>query len=120
MVKPKIKLFLSFFFRTFVGMKSKKLPFTEAFLLKQYKKDINDMLDACDWISYIEDHHMICTVADICRKKGMKIDTEALGKKYDKYMESLKLTNEQYRAEYADWETGVPKLMKIFYKILSE
>jgi hypothetical protein len=37
---------------------------------------------------------------------------------YEKKIESLNLTTEQYREEYADWNTGVPKLIGIIYDII--
>ena len=96
----------------------KKLPFTKKVLLNQYKRDINKILDDCDWIDHIEDWRMINTIVGVCEKKGLKIDGEVLGKEYKKKVKSLKLTDQEWRDQYADWNTGLPKIFDMVYEIL--
>lgn len=95
-----------------------KLPITKKALLTQYKKDINEMLDECDWIDYIEDWRMLNTIVWIFEKKGLKIDGKILSKEYKKKVKSLKLTTEQWREQYADWNTGLPKIFDMIYEII--
>lgn len=96
----------------------KKLPFTLDELVIQYKKDINEMLDICDWKSHIDDYDVISTISTICRENGLTIEEGFLMKKYKTKIKSLKLSDEEYRKEYADWNTGVPKLIGFIYEIL--
>jgi len=95
-----------------------KLPLTKAFLLKQYKKDVNQMLDDCDWISFIDDWRMCGIISDICAKKGVEIDSNKLLKLYKAKVKSLKVTDEQWREQYASWDTGLPKIIDMIYEIL--
>lgn len=46
-----------------------KLPISKEELLNQYKKEINDLLDECDWIDHIDDWRMIGIVVEIFLKK---------------------------------------------------
>jgi hypothetical protein len=96
----------------------KKLPFTKDELVEQYKIDIDEMLDICDWKSHIDDSDVISSISTVCRNNGLIIDYEYLLKEYKSKITSLNLTTEQYRKEYADWNTGVPKLIGIIYEIL--
>lgn len=97
-----------------------KLTFSQEQLLEQYKENINEMLDICDWKSHIDDYDVITAVTSVCRKNGLIIDSKYLMKRYEEKIASLKLTDEEYRKEYADWNTGVPKLIGFIYEILSE
>jgi hypothetical protein len=96
----------------------KKLPFTKDELVEQYKKDIDEMLDICDWKSHIDDYDVINAISTVCRNNGLIIDSEYLSKEYKAKIKSLNLTTEEYRKEYADWNTGVPKLIGFIYEIL--
>ena len=96
----------------------KKLPFTYKFLLKTYKKEINDLLDECDWITHIDNITICGTVASIANKKGLKVDEKELRKSYEIKVKSLKLTTAQWQAEYGNWDTGVPKIIAMIYEIL--
>lgn len=95
-----------------------KLPITKKALLTQYKKDINKMLDECDWIDYIEDCLMIGTIVEVCEKKGLKVNEKMLAKEYEKKIKSLNLTDQEWRDQYADWNTGLPKIFDMIYEIL--
>jgi len=96
----------------------KKLPFTQEELLNQYKKDIDEMLDICDWKSHIDDYDVISTISAICRENNLIVGEGYLMKKYKAKIKSLNLTDEEYRKEYADWNTGIPKLIGFIYEIL--
>lgn len=98
----------------------KKLPFTKDQLVEQYKTDINEMLDICDWKSHIDDSDVISSISTVCRNNGLIIDSDYLSKEYKSKIASLNLTDEQYRKEFADWNTVVPKLIGIIYEILSK
>lgn len=97
-----------------------KLPFTQDFLLKTYKKEINDMLDICDWKSTIDDYDICSTISAICGENGVKISSENLLKLYEDKVSSLNLTTEQWRTEYGSWDAGVPKIIAIIYEILEK
>lgn len=96
----------------------KKLPFTKKYLLKKYKKNINQLLDDCDWIDYIENWRMCGVISVICRNKGLIIDDEKLLKLYENKVKSLNVSNDEWREQYANWETGVPKIITLIYEIL--
>jgi len=98
----------------------RKLPFTKDELVEQYKKDIDEMLDICDWKSHIDDYDVINAISNVCSNNGLNIDSKYLSKEYKEKIASLNLTDEQYRKEFADWNTGVSKLIGIIYEILSK
>lgn len=98
----------------------KTLPFTSDELLNQYKIDLNQLLDDCDWISTVEDWRLCSLVADVCTKKGVKVNSDKLLKLYNKKVKSLKLTTKQWHEQYGDWETGVPKIIGILYEIIKD
>jgi hypothetical protein len=95
-----------------------KLPITKKVLLSQYKRDINKMLDECDWIDHIEDWRMIGTIGDIITKKGLVFEEGELLKLYNKKVKSLKLTDQEWRDQYANWDTGLPKIIDMVYEII--
>jgi hypothetical protein len=78
------------------------------------------MLDICDWKSHIDDYDVINAISNVCSNNGLIIDSKYLSKEYKEKIASLNLTDEQYRKEFADWNTGVPKLIGIIYEILSK
>lgn len=96
----------------------KKLPFTKDYLLKQYKKDVNTLLDDCDWIDYIENWRMCDIISGVGTKKGFEINSKQLLKLYNIKVKSLKLTSDQWREQYSDWNTGLPKIINMVYEIL--
>ncbi len=95
-----------------------KLPFSQEYLLETYKKDLNEMLDVCDWKSHVEDYDICDIVANICRKNKVKISSSVLLDLYEAKIKSLNLKDGQWQAEYGSWETGVPKIIAMIYEIL--
>lgn len=96
----------------------KKLPISKRVLLNKYKKEIDQLLDDCDWIDHIEDWRMIGTVAGIIAKKGLVFEEGELLKLYTKKVKSLKLTDQEWRDQYTNWNTGLPKIMDMIYEII--
>ena len=97
-----------------------KLSITKEEILEQYKIDLDKLLDDCDWIDHVEDWRLCDLVRDVCVKKGLIVDSKYLLKRYEDKVKSLNLTDEQWRKEYANWETGLPKIFDIIYSILEE
>ncbi len=98
----------------------KKLPFSKDELLEQYKQDLSELLDDCDWIDFVDDSRICWLVAGVCEKKGVVVDRKLLLKQYKNKVKSLKLTIEEWREQYATWETGVPKIMGLMYEIIEK
>ena len=73
----------------------RKLPFTKDELVEQYKKDIDEMLDICDWKSHIDDYDVINAISNVCSNNGLIIDSKYLSKEYKEKIASLNLTDEQ-------------------------
>jgi hypothetical protein len=97
-----------------------KLPFTQEELLETYKKEINEMLDVCDWKSTIDNWDICSTAASIAEANGVSINPIKLLDLYEQKVSSLNLTDEQWRTEYGSWETGVPKIIAIIYEIIEK
>lgn len=95
-----------------------KLLITKEELFVQYKIDVNQLLDECDWIDFIEDWRMCGLISDILNKKGIIVNADNLLKHYDAKVKSLNLTTQEWRDQYADWNVGLPKIFDIIYEIL--
>ena len=95
-----------------------KLPLTKEELLAQYKLDVDQLLDDCDWISYIDDWRMCGIVASILNRAGVPVSTNDLLKLYEEKVKSLNITDQEWRDQYADWNTGLPKIFDMIYEIL--
>lgn len=95
-----------------------KLTFTQEELLAEYKKDLNDLLDECDWIDTVDDWRLCSLVSSICNKNGLEVDGNKLLKLYNKKVKLLKLTHQEWCEQYASWGTGMPKIIGLLYEII--
>lgn len=95
-----------------------KLPFSEKYLLKTYKNGVNELLEVCDWKTYVEDQDICVIIAHTCNEHKVKITAPELLSLYRAKIKSLNLTTEQWRDKYGSWETGMPKIVSMIYKIL--
>jgi len=98
----------------------RKLPFTKEFLVNQYRKDLSDLLDECDWIDTVDPWIICDLVSKICSQNGVDIDPYTLSDLYTEEVNSFALTTEQWREQYANWDTGVTKIIELIYEIIEK
>jgi len=94
-----------------------KLNITKKQLLKKYNKAIGELVDECDWISYISSELACSTIVFILleNKVNCFIHSDELHQLYIEHIASLKLKEGEWQEKY-----GVPEIIDIIYSILEK
>ena len=91
-----------------------KIKITPTKLIYLYENELNLILEECDWISVI-DGEMVCSILSMALKKeDIIIDSKLLYEKYSNVVESLNLTDEEWRQQY-----DVKKIINLLYSIIN-
>lgn len=92
-----------------------KLSITPEELTKLYNKELNDLLDYCDWISVVNGETVCDLVSKALKTKGITVDSNALYLEYTKEVKSIGLTDIEWRKQY-----DIPKIIAMIHKIVEE
>jgi len=86
---------------------------TKSELEALYEEELNDILEQCDWVSYITPEHICIIISNLMNKKGFNVPyTELKGL----YMAEVKKIN--VGAERWNREFGVKEIIDIMHDIL--
>lgn len=93
------------------------LPITRKQLLKEYLKQIDIIADAIDWKTTFSGQEVCSIIYDIMIKAGLQTNLTGpkLHKFYNKQVNSLNLTDAEWRENY-----DIPNIVNIVYDILEE
>jgi hypothetical protein len=94
-----------------------KVNFTEKQLLDEYNKNLDEMLDFCDWVTHVDGNEVISLVCKSTDKLGLKISYRDLYALYANKVATLSLTDEEWRTQYAN---NIPKIISLIYTIIEK
>lgn len=92
-----------------------KLNITKEELLEKYNKTIGELVDECDWITYISSFMVCSTIVFILleNKVNCFIHSDKLNQLYLEYIDSLNLSDGEWQEKYS-----VSEIIDIIYEIL--
>lgn len=94
-----------------------KLNITKEELLNKYNEAINELVDECDWITYISSELACSTIVFILLKNKVNclIHSDELHQLYIEHIASLNLKEGEWQEKY-----GIPEIIDIIYEILEK
>ncbi len=94
-----------------------KLNITKEELLNKYNEAINELVDECDWITYISSELACSTIVFILLKNKVNclIHSDELHQLYIEHIASLNLKEGEWQEKY-----GIPEIIDIIYGILEK
>jgi hypothetical protein len=95
-----------------------KFAFTKEELIEEYKKELDVYLDVCDWVTHVDGYTICEIISGIYSKNGFDVDFELLYSYYNDKVDSLGLSDEEWRKEYGTWDEGMPKIISMIHEII--
>jgi hypothetical protein len=89
-----------------------KLPLSKEEFYKIYQDRINKFAEECEWVTVINSDMVSGFVSKILSEYGVYIEPEKIDELYSNKIQSLNLTLEQWREEYA---SDIPKIIYLIY-----
>ena len=77
-----------------------KLNISKEDLEKLYNEELNDILEQCDWISYIDSHLVCRTITYALKRVGYDIDSKKLHEFYLSEIKSLNLKDNEWDLKF--------------------
>ncbi len=94
-----------------------KLPITKEDLYEKYTKNLNQMLEECDWISVISSEQVSYFIHKTLLEIGIELDPDKIDEVYSNKVHSLNLTLDEWQKNYA---SDVPKIIGLIYEAIEE
>jgi len=92
-----------------------KLPLSKEELKKHYDAQLNDILEQCDWITYVDSHLVCSTITLVLRKNNLEIDNHKLHELYISEIESMNLKDGEWNLTF-----GVCEIVNLIYDIIEK
>ena len=93
----------------------RKLKITKEELEKLYNDELNDILEQCDWITYV-DSFMVCRLVYLSLKRvDEEIDEDRLHEIYIAKIESLNLKDGEWSIRF-----GIKEIIDMIYDIIEK
>ena len=89
--------------------------FTKDKFQKLYEDELDAYLEQCDWVTHVKSETICMLIKVALNDHNYVVDSEDLHKKYMAKVESLGLTDKQWREKY-----GISEIISLIYDILSE
>lgn len=86
---------------------------TKSELKALYEEELNDILEQCDWITYITPEHVCTIVSNVMSKKGYNVPYSELYELYTSEVKKIDVGPERWRREY-----GIKEIISIIYDII--
>jgi hypothetical protein len=90
-----------------------KLPLNKEELYTIYQERIDKLVEECDWVTVINSDMIAGFVSKILSEHDIHIDSDKIDELYSNKINSLNLTLEQWRDEYA---SNVPKIIHLIHE----
>jgi len=92
-----------------------KLPISKEELKELYDVQLNDILEQCDWITYV-DSRMVChTISLALLKVNINIDYEKLHEYYKAEIERMNLKEGEWNVMF-----GVKQIVNLIYDLIEK
>ena len=92
-----------------------KLNFTREELEAKYREKLDIYLEDCDWVTYVDGKTVCYFISKILKEFDIEIEPNNLYEKYDIKVDSLMLTDEQWRNTY-----GITEIIELIYTLIEE
>jgi hypothetical protein len=92
-----------------------KLNFTREELEAKYREKLDSFLDDCDWITHVNSFMVCSLVVNSLKDFKLEITTKELYEKYSLKVNTLELTDEQWRDTY-----GISEIIGLIYDLIGE
>lgn len=86
---------------------------TKSELQALYEEELNDILEQCDWITYITPEQVCTIVSNVMSKKGYNVPHSELYELYASEVKKINVGLERWRREY-----GIKEIISIIYDII--
>jgi len=78
-----------------------------------YREELNDILEQCDWITYVKPELICLVVSNVMNKKGYDVPCSELYELYDTEVKRINVSPETWQKEF-----GIEEIISIIYDIL--
>lgn len=92
-----------------------KLPISKEELKKLYDEQLDDILEQCDWISYVDSHLVCNTISLSLRKQNIEIDSGKLHEYYMDEIDSMNLKEGEWSLKF-----GIPQIVNLIYDLIEK
>ena len=92
-----------------------KLPISKEELKKLYDEELDEILEQCDWITYVDSHLVCSTITLSLRKHNIDIDSEQLHEYYTAEIKTMNLKEGEWNLLF-----GVTEIVNLIYDIIEK